>query len=408
MARRENDFSVKTRQIVAGRAGYRCSIPGCDRVTIGPDVQPSGIANTGKAAHIFSASSNGPRGCGGLTPEQLKSANNALWLCAEHAELVDKNRGERYPSSLLQTYKGLREAKAAREQGGLHAQMCWFQQLVVRSSPLFVPHAKLQFGTVTLITGANLGKSALCDWLAGFGDPTALWRWLPKGHGHSELHLEVLCHMPEQQVVRMMLTRKGELKFSVNERESPIQPLPLKFVFIREEKLLTRSADIDDVGLICEQLNVDPVTLPNLFPFVENYGFGWARNLRLIEEKDEEDDSSRLVIVADIRGTRPGLPFRALSHSEQTCLLIELAVALARFSAQYIPTMLLLDGGMHRLGPELFNELADKLSSPLHLFQTVIVVPNRPEHIANLRWTGWEIVNLQQSSQGTLIDQPSI
>ena len=406
MARRENDFSEETKRTVAGRVGYRCSIPGCGRVTIGPDSLPESVANTGRASHIFSASEGGPRGTGGLTSEQLRSVNNAIWLCADHADLVDKNRGERYPAALLLSYKGLQEAKTAREQRGLFAPMGWFQQLVVHASPLFEPETKLQFGKVTLIIGGNeLGKSALCDWLAGFGDPAALWRWLPNRSSQSELDIDVLCHTPEQQTVRLRIAREGLLTFCVNEKKCPIQPLPLRFVFLREERLSKKLADVDDVELICAQLNVDPVTLPNLFPFVQNHGFGWARNLRFVEEKDEDWKTSKQMLLADVRGTQPGLHFRVLSHSEQTCLLIEIAVALARFSAQFLPTMLLLDGGMSRLGPELLNELATHLSSAHHLFQTVIVVPNTPQNTASLRWAGWEIVRLEKGSHGTVVDQ---
>ena len=107
MAKRKNDFSAKTKRVVAGRVGYRCSIPSCGRVTIGPNSLPRRVANTGRAAHIFSAAERGPRGHGGLTAEQLRSESNAIWLCAEHADLVDKNRGESYPPALLLSYKHL-------------------------------------------------------------------------------------------------------------------------------------------------------------------------------------------------------------------------------------------------------------------------------------------------------------
>jgi hypothetical protein len=406
VAKRKNDFSLETKRAVAGRVGYRCSIPSCGRVTIGPDSLPDRVANTGRAAHIFSAAERGPRGQGGLTAEQLQSARNGIWLCAEHADLVDKNRGERYPAPLLLSYKDLQEAKIAREQRAIFAPMGWFQQIVIHASPLFESRAALQFGKVTLIVGPNfIGKSALCDWLAGFGDPAELWRWLPNRYGWSELDIEVLCHMPEQNTVRLKIADPSPLRFWINDKESPIQPLPLRFVFLKEERLSKEWDDVDDLDLICAQLNVDPVTLPSLFPFVDSAGFGWVRNLRFVDETEDDDTRRKKKLYADVRGTKPGLCFRVLSHSEQTCLLIELAVALARVSSQFIPTMLLLDGGMSRLGPEKLNELATELAAPQHLFQTVIVLPNAPKDSAKLRWAGWEMVQLEKGANGAVVSQ---
>jgi hypothetical protein len=406
MSRRKNDFSSETKRVVAGRVGYRCSIPGCGRVTIGPDSLPGRVANTGRAAHIFSAAERGPRGHGGLTVEQLRSASNAIWLCAEHADLVDKNRGVRYPAALLLSYKHLQEAKIAREQRGIFAPMGWFQQITIHASPLFEAKATLQFGKVTLIVGPNMiGKSAFCDWLAGFGNPAELWRWLPNRYGWSELDIEVLCHMPEQQTVRLKIDHPSPLRFWINDKECPIQPLPLRFIFLREERFSKNRDELDDVDLICSQLNVDPATLPSLFPFVDSAGFGWARNLRFVDETDEDGAKPKRRLYADVRSTVPGLCFRALSHSEQTCLLIELAAALARVSSQFIPTMLLLDGGMSRLGPEKLDELATQLASPQNLFQTVIVLPNTPKQSAKLYWAGWEMVQLEKGVKGAVVSQ---
>ena len=95
------EFAAPTRRLVAARAGHRCSMPQCGRVTIGPDTQPDEFVDSGVAAHIFSASAGGPRGQGGLSDEQLASASNAIWLCAIHARMVDANRGVSYPAPLL-------------------------------------------------------------------------------------------------------------------------------------------------------------------------------------------------------------------------------------------------------------------------------------------------------------------
>lgn len=114
---RRADFSTETRELVARRAGFRCSFPWCGQLTVGPANKPCISVNVGHAAHIYSAatSGKGPRGTGGLTESDLKSPENAIWLCAQHANLIDKNQGEDYPADVLHSYKTLNETRMAHE-----------------------------------------------------------------------------------------------------------------------------------------------------------------------------------------------------------------------------------------------------------------------------------------------------
>ena len=56
-----DDFSAKTKKLIAERAGFLCSRPSCRALTIGPQDKPEGSANAGVAAHISSAFPGGPR-----------------------------------------------------------------------------------------------------------------------------------------------------------------------------------------------------------------------------------------------------------------------------------------------------------------------------------------------------------
>lgn len=46
---------------------------------------------------------------------------------------------------------------------------------------------------------------------------------VPNRHIQCELDIEVLCQMPEEQAVRLAITRARLLKICVNENECPIQ-----------------------------------------------------------------------------------------------------------------------------------------------------------------------------------------
>ena len=86
--RRKANFTEKTRRILGGRAGWHCSVPGCSRATVGPGHGDEEVALTGTAAHINSAALSGPRGRRRLTDEQLASAANGIWCCADHGREI--------------------------------------------------------------------------------------------------------------------------------------------------------------------------------------------------------------------------------------------------------------------------------------------------------------------------------
>jgi hypothetical protein len=86
-----DDFLKGTREKLAQRAGYRCSKPGCRISTRGADSTEDGTIDLGHAAHITAASPGGPRYDPSLTSDQRKHISNALWLCANHAKLVDSD-----------------------------------------------------------------------------------------------------------------------------------------------------------------------------------------------------------------------------------------------------------------------------------------------------------------------------
>jgi hypothetical protein len=107
--RGDNDFGESTKRAVALRAGYRCSFPGCGQLTVGPsDESPHSITNIGVAAHICAASPNGRRYLATMTPRERSDIANAIWLCSNHAALIDRN-------AAIYTIDSLREMKRDHE-----------------------------------------------------------------------------------------------------------------------------------------------------------------------------------------------------------------------------------------------------------------------------------------------------
>lgn len=109
--RRKNEFSTKTKEALARRVNYRCSMPTCRQPTRGPRTGQDLTVSIGMAAHITAASPGGARYDPVLTPAQRRSAANGIWMCQNHGKLVD-NDAARYPVDLLREWKSAAESDA--------------------------------------------------------------------------------------------------------------------------------------------------------------------------------------------------------------------------------------------------------------------------------------------------------
>lgn len=107
MGSNRDEFPPHVKRAIALRAGYRCSM--CSAVTAGPsEDSKEAVAVIGHAAHISAAAPGGPRYNPDMTEEERKSIDNAIWLCASHATLVDRDTAK-------YTIEGLIEIKNAHE-----------------------------------------------------------------------------------------------------------------------------------------------------------------------------------------------------------------------------------------------------------------------------------------------------
>lgn len=113
---RKDDFSAKTVETLAKRAGCCCSRPGCRLSTSGPHSDPAKSVNIGVAAHITAASTGGPRYDASLTGSQRRDIANAIWLCQTCSRLIDVDP-LRFPVPLLRKWRTDAEADATVRMG---------------------------------------------------------------------------------------------------------------------------------------------------------------------------------------------------------------------------------------------------------------------------------------------------
>jgi hypothetical protein len=228
-----------------------------------------------------------------------------------------------------------------------------------------------------------------------------LMRWrLYRREGDAPLRLRIVYFGPERRDAAMEIGSQGSVKYYSSDQEVPFYPYPLRFVFLKQ--YIIRSYT-DELGLVSRILDIDESTVGNLLPIVNRRGEGSVRNLRL----HQSEEGVRLCADMETRdgSTQKDTHFTSLSDSEQARVLIELAIAMARFSAEYIPTMLLLEGAILSLDPTWLGRYSSFLLAPEQLFQTVVVLPNAPTAKHRPHWAGWEFVRLNGSKRGVTIDQ---
>ena len=85
-----DDFSQRTKDLLAKRVGYRCSNPACGCATVFPGKKDDRNASIiGQAAHIAAASPRGSRYDANMDSRQRSNIDNGIWLCNKCARLID-------------------------------------------------------------------------------------------------------------------------------------------------------------------------------------------------------------------------------------------------------------------------------------------------------------------------------
>lgn len=382
---REN-FTPKVRKLIESAAGHQCSFPACNRRTVGPGPSSEYISNSGYAAHIYAASSGGPRGQGGLSEAELKGPGNGIWLCGRHARLVDNNRGDTYPPETLLSYKALHEARVLLEHEGLYPPIGWLHELTIVQGPLFSTPQKVQLAKLNLIYGMNCtGKTAITEWITGFFDPTPLGRWTPTRQQPLSLRLSLLN--PKLQQLALIIDGQ-ELQYSVDGKS--VAFIPIGFKIFTPDRL--DFSIQDDREMLAQALGLPVVTVVALVNEVNTFPHAKASNLRFERDTDDNgNETDRYILKADVHGTIAGLTLRCLSGRESERLVLELATAAARLSGRFCPTLLVLDRSIS-IFEGFFDFYSHHLLDPLNQFQTLMCIAEQDLDLDNVKWNGWQVI----------------
>jgi len=108
-----DDFTRRTIETIAKRAGYLCSNPACRSSTVGAAPGHDRSVNVGVAAHITAAAPGGPRYDRSLTREQRRHQSNGIWACQTHGKLIDSD-SEHFTVEMLREWKQTAEKQSFR------------------------------------------------------------------------------------------------------------------------------------------------------------------------------------------------------------------------------------------------------------------------------------------------------
>lgn len=404
--RKRANFSPKTKVLTAQRAGYRCSFPGCDRITVGPAKDTQKSSNIGKAAHIYGAatSGGGPRGNGDLSYDELKSPLNAIWLCGNHADLIDKNEGKEYPPETLHSYKALHETRIAHELAGIHTPFGWIHKFTVHSSPLFSDGLEIEFAKLNLIVGENsVGKTALCEWIAGISNPAYLERWeRSPPDSLKRLSCRVDYSNPDPHWIEVDFLCPKYPRYKLDGEQTFLSTDTIKVIFPeRIEHPYQKVSNERDI--VANSIKLHPYELQALCDELANTSdlFKGARF-------EESEEGVYMHVEVQIANQTDSRLLRLLASSERERLMLELGMIAATKLSITRPTLLILDASSWRIDTDWLRRYAEILSSPECRFQTIVSTRLMDMNFDEVNWSGWKVIRLDGTPPDAFILQRNL
>ena len=394
-------FSKKTKRLVAERAGYTCSFPGCNQLTVGPAHDASKSDTTGIAAHIYSAalSGGGPRGTGNLSEQELKSVQNAIWLCAHHANLIDKRLGRDYSADTLHCYKLLHETRIAHELSGIHTPFGWVNKFSTHSSPIFRSSFEIELAKLNLIVGGNsVGKTAICEWIAGIQNPQYLERWeMLYPDILKRLSISTEFFYPNLSSIEVNFLGENYPRYKLNGELTFISPGVVKVIF-PERLTLSRQGIHDDLAEIANSMKLHPYELKALFDQLGD-------NSNYFKGTYFEEDGENAYMHVEMQGME-GINsrlLRLLASSERERLMLELGTIAADKLSMIGPTILILDSNSWTINTDWLKRYAERFSSSTCRFQTIVSTRSTDLDLAQVSWTGWKVIRLEGEPPNVIV-----
>ena len=253
-------FPPDIKEIIAGRAGYRCSYPGCNKILVGPGRNSDEFVTIAECSHIFSASPNGPRGQGGLSKDQLKRPENGICLCNNHHKIIDSKKGNKYSSALLIGFKTRHESLVSAELGEYLNPLNWINLIRIKKSNLFNEELLIHLGKMTHFYGEmGSGKTTICELLYSCLSQNIDNRWNTEA---AYFLIEISMDNPVMQKIEIEIKDKM-LTYCLDNIKYPFMPFEFYPIFLKNELVIEQ----DDISIISKCFNLNRTFLKS---FISN------------------------------------------------------------------------------------------------------------------------------------------
>lgn len=363
-----DEFTGKTKRVLAEQAGQRCSNPDCGRSTAGPsDADSKKSTLFGKAAHITAAAKGGPRYNAKLTSEERKSPENGIWLCAECADRVDKKENEpQFPETLLRHWKQFYASGTGTDYASSQDRARYpVRRLRIIDFGGVTGDITIDFGALTLFYGTSKLNQSVCNILQIFSDRG---KFEQTRQPHSGITSSNYGSVPITDSMHLVI------KLSTNTPRHFSKTGKLQLTLSDARKVIIR-ATTEDVSIFIEDTPL-PVFAPvlNIVSIRKNFesiafsrdsegrsndfeGLSEFFGVSVKEVKDciegvasdtslfrynykIEGESSLLIRV---RNNGEFAPIRVLSSGELKRFVLDMAIRVAAYSAKVRPTIMTIN-----------------------------------------------------------------
>lgn len=381
------DFTKKVKEVIAGRAGYRCSFVGCNALLIGP--VGNEYQTFGECAHIYAAKGRGPRGQADLSEEAIKSAGNGIYLCKTHHKLIDSKEGcQEYDAQTLLLMKQEHEYNISCEIGIQQRPMTLIKHLTFVSHPFFGCDKTFKLTKITILEGGNdSGKTAFIETLYSIltGEDVAK-RW-------KKNDIEVILSTnPVSQNIRYQYHENVTRYFDADNHQIGFCPYNIEVFYLRDKSY---TQEIDDIKSIANRLGIDD--LSKVKTMVESADLEDSIIVSEIGNITEEyDDEGKKYECLPINIKSSDITFRysQLSTSQQNGFLLDLVSGYMKSIAKYKNAILLIDWGeFESFDDKWKNDYLRSLQKTGNKVQ-VIITARRP--LNEIKVGGWNIIKLQK------------
>ncbi|PEC09882.1 hypothetical protein [Bacillus toyonensis] len=327
-----DEFSASVKKKLASRAGYVCSFPACDELTIGPASNEQGTVMTGEAAHITAASPNGPRYDPMMSPIERKSVSNGIWMCKKHARVIDVDKTQ-YTVPELKKWKESHETKIKYQQQGIKINKGFLTKIKISNIARIHGEENVDLGKNTLLFGnMSTGKSIICELIAGLEKNQLLWRWKQKRNvGNTYAEIEIF----DGEITSFMVNvYEKQIRYYVNSNEYPLINPTYSVVYLNETFRYNSEASKPFIEQYADYFNLTVNDMLNVINLKGDIG------IKLVSDYYFKDND---LLVREYPSQTNALDYKALSSSEKQRINIEIGSKVAHVLSNSKPTILIIE-----------------------------------------------------------------